>query len=86
MQEVISSVIVAVLAMIGTIVGSSITSNKNLAVMQTQFESFKEKIEQQLSDLKKSQDKHNNMIERMYKVEGRVTELEHDIRDLKEVK
>ena len=27
--------------------------------------------------------KHNNLIERTYKLEGRVLEAEHDIRDLK---
>ena len=27
---------------------------------------------------------HNNMVERTYKLEGRMTEAEHDIRDLKE--
>ena len=27
--------------------------------------------------------KHNNLVERTYKLEGRMTEAEHDIRDLK---
>ncbi len=37
--------------------------------------------------LKKLEEKvqaHNNMVERTYKLEGRMTEAEHDIRDLKE--
>ena len=38
---------------------------------------------QQLED---KVNKHNNMIERTYALEGRMTEAEHDIRDLKEVK
>ena len=29
-------------------------------------------------------DKHNSVIERTFKLEGRMTEVEHDIRDLKE--
>ena len=36
--------------------------------------------------LKKLEEKvqaHNNLIERTYKLEGRITEAEHDIRDLK---
>ena len=36
-----------------------------------------------LRKLEEKVDKHNNIIERTYKLEGRVTELEHDIRDIK---
>ena len=38
--------------------------------------------------LKQLEDKvkvHNNLIERTYRLEGRMTEAEHDIRDLKGV-
>ena len=37
-----------------------------------------------IEQLEKKQDVHNGMIERVYKVEGRLTEAEHEIRDLKE--
>ena len=40
-------------------------------------------IAYRLEQLEHKQDIHNGMIERMYKVEGRMTEAEHDIRDLK---
>lgn len=40
-------------------------------------------IAYRIEQLEHKQDIHNGMIERMYKVEGRVTEIEHDIRDLK---
>lgn len=43
-------------------------------------------ISYRIEQLEKKQDAHNNMIERMYKVEGRVTELEHDYRDMKGAK
>ena len=43
-------------------------------------------IAYRLEQLERKQDKHNNLIERMYKVEGRLTEAEHDIRDLKGAK
>ena len=36
-----------------------------------------------ISELEKKVDKHNNLIERMFKVEGAVTELQHDVTDLK---
>lgn len=30
--------------------------------------------------------KHNNLVERTYKLEGQMTEVQHDIRDLKEAR
>ena len=36
-----------------------------------------------IDELEKKVDKHNNLIERMTKVEVRITEAEHDIQDLK---
>lgn len=40
-------------------------------------------ISYRIEQLEKKQDAHNNMIERTYKLEGRMTNVEHDIRDLK---
>lgn len=40
-------------------------------------------IAYRLEKLEEKQDKHNNLIERTFKLEGRMTEAEHDIRDLK---
>lgn len=36
-----------------------------------------------IEQLEKAQNKHNDVIERTYKLEGRMAEAEHDIRDLK---
>lgn len=36
-----------------------------------------------LQQLEEKVNKHNNMVERTYALEGRMTEAEHDIRDLK---
>ena len=43
-----------------------------------------EQIEKSIGKLEQKQDKHNQMIERMYSLEGRMTEAEHDIKDLKQ--
>ena len=40
-------------------------------------------IAYRLEQLEKKQDRHNNLVERTIKLEGRMTEAEHDIRDLK---
>ena len=37
-----------------------------------------------LKKLEEKVDKHNSVIERTYRLEGRMTEMEHDIRDPKE--
>lgn len=65
-------VIVGLLSLVGTVVGTlgGILTSQKL----TQY-----KIEQ----LQKEVQKHNGLVERMYGVEGRLTEAEHDIRDLK---
>ena len=36
-----------------------------------------------IEQLEKKVDKHNNLIERTYKLEGRMCEVEHDITDMK---
>lgn len=66
------AIIVAVLGFLGTLVGAFLSSNKTRAVIQLQIEDLTKKVE-----------KHNSMIERVYALEGRMNEAEHDIRDLK---
>ena len=66
------SVIVAVLALIGTLAGTFggiLTANK---LTTYRIERLEEKV-----------NKHNNIIERTFKLEGRMNEAEHDIKDLK---
>ena len=67
-----SETIVAVLSLAGTLIGSLsgiLVANKL--------------VNYRLSQLEKKVDKHNSVVERTYKLEGRITEIEHDIRDLK---
>lgn len=67
-----STIIVAVISFLGTAlgtIGGIIASNK---LVTFRLERLESKVE-----------KHNTVIERTYKLEGRMTEVEHDIRDLK---
>lgn len=67
-----SEVVVALLSLAGTLIGSLggiLVSNKLVNYRLTQLET---KV-----------DKHNSVVERTYKLEGRMTEMEHDVRDLK---
>lgn len=66
------SIIVGLLSLIGTLAGTFggiITANK---LTTYRIERLEEKV-----------NKHNNVIERVYKLEGKANELEHDVRDLK---
>lgn len=66
------AIIVAILGFAGTLLGSlfGVLAAQKL----TQY---------RLSQLEEKVNKHNNIVERTYKLEGRMDEAEHDIRDLK---
>ena len=67
------AVFVALLGFAGTLAGSL------LGVLTAQ------KVTQyRLSQLEEKVSKHNSVIERTFRLEGRMDEAEHDIRDLKE--
>lgn len=65
---VAAAAITAVLGFLGTYL-----SNRKQTVL----------VAYRLEQLEKKVDKHNSLVERMYKVEGKVTELQHDMEDLK---
>ena len=67
-----STVVIGLLSLAGTLVGTFggiITANK---LVTYRIERLEEKVA-----------KHNNLVERMYQLEGRTTELEHDVKDLR---
>ena len=66
------TIVVALLGFAGTLVGSLfgvLTAQK-----LTQY---------RLSQLEDKVSRHNNLVERTYVLEGQMTEVQHDIRDLK---
>lgn len=66
------TIIVAILSLIGTLAGAFLANSKTRSVIQFQIEDLTKKVE-----------RHNQVIERVFKLEGRMNEVEHDIRDLK---
>jgi len=66
------AILVAILSLCGTLIGS-------IAGILTANKLTNYRIEQ----LEKKVERHNSMVERTYKLEGRMDEVEHDIRDLK---
>jgi len=67
------AIIVAVLGFAGTLAGSL------LGVLTTQ------KLTQfRLGQLEEKVNKHNNLVERTFKLEGQMAECQHEIKDIKE--
>ena len=62
------TIIVGILSLIGTFIGSF----SGIHLIKYRIEQLEKKVE-----------KHNQVIERTFKLEGRMTEVEHDITDLK---
>ncbi len=67
-----STIIVSLVSLTGTLIGTfgGIMAANRLTTYR-------------LSQLEKKVEKHNSVMERTYKLEGRMTEAEHDIRDIK---
>lgn len=72
METVISAAITGLVTLIVCVVNNRSQQDKTRAL-----------LEYKLSELEKKVDKHNNVIERTFQLEGRMNEAEHDIRDLK---
>ena len=72
MHILTSEVLTVLLSFLGTLIGTfgGIITGSKL-------------INYRIEQLEKKVEKHNNLVERMYKLEGRTTEIEHFIRDFK---
>ena len=65
---VAAAAITAVLGFLGTYL-----SNRKQTIL----------VAYRIEELEKKVNKHNNLIERMYKAEGQITELQHDVSEMK---
>ena len=68
------AMIVALLGFAGTLLGSLFGVLAAQKLTQYRLQQLEDKV-----------NKHNNLIERTFILEGRMTEAEHDIRDLKRI-
>lgn len=69
MNEVI---IVAIIGCLGSVAGSLLGVIASSNLTQYRLKQLEEKVE-----------KHNSVIERMFEAEGHITELQHEVVDLK---
>lgn len=65
-------IIVAIIGCLGSVLGSLLGIIATSKLTQYRLGQLEEKV-----------NKHNSVVERQYALEGRVTELEHDVKDLK---
>lgn len=66
------TILVALISLVGTLGGTF-----GGIVMSSKLTNYRiERLEEQVK-------KHNSIVERTYVLEGKVTEVEHDIRDIK---
>ncbi|MBP5725910.1 MAG: hypothetical protein J6Y48_02430 [Clostridia bacterium] len=69
------AIIVALIGLAGSGIGAFFGVVASASLTQYRLKQLEEKV-----------NKHNNLIERTYRLEGRMDEAEHDIRDLKGVR
>lgn len=69
-------VIVSVISAVGSILGVYF-SNRKAAIDSAAL------LDYRIGQLEAKVDRHNNVIERTYMLEGRMNEVEHEIRDIK---
>ena len=62
----------ALITAICSLIGVYVSNRKSAAVMELRLKMLEEKVS-----------KHNQLVERMYKAEGEITELQHDMQDMK---
>lgn len=88
------AILVALASLVGTIITVWAANKHTLAELEKKSELSDAKIDAKLErhqavtdtkidELTRKVEKHNSMIERTYQLEGRMAELEHDVRDLK---
>lgn len=77
-----TDIVVSIITFVGTLTGSYLANNKTTAIMQEQIKDLKEDI----NILSNRVDKHNNLIERMAKVEQSTKSAHHRLDNLQGIK
>jgi outer membrane murein-binding lipoprotein Lpp len=78
-EAVIVAVITGGLSFAGVVTTNLMTAKKNETALKVSHAVTETKLEGLRTEL----NRHNNLIERTYKLEGQMEEVRHDIQDLK---
>lgn len=79
METIIAAAISAATTLIVCLANNRAQHAKTTALLEYKFEELKKEV----GKLDKKVDKHNQVIERTYILEGQMRECQHDIKDLK---
>ena len=79
------TIVVSIISLAGSVIVAVLSFIANRKGAREASETNAKLLDYRLKQLEAKQDRHNSMIERMYKVEGAVTELQHEVSDLKKV-
>lgn len=69
----------AIFTGLASLLGVFAANRKNGAVMELKIDN----INKDIQSLSKRVDEHNKIVERTYKLEGQVTELQHEMQEVK---
>ena len=74
---------VSIISLVGSVIVAFISYAANRKGAREASETNAKLIAYRLEQLEKKQDKHNSLIERTFKLEGAVTEIQHEIKEVK---
>lgn len=77
------SVAVALIGLVGSVIVALLSYSANRRGAKEAAEANAKLIAYRLEQLEKQVSKHNNVVERTYKLEGAMVEVQHDIKDIK---
>lgn len=78
-----ADIIVAIVSGAFTFLGVVITVYKGNKKASAEIKEQTDLTLYRIQELEKQQNKHNNLMERTFKLEGAVIELQHEVKDLK---
>lgn len=78
-EAILVALITGGLSLVGVVITCWATAKKN----ETALKISQAVMDTKIDALRAEMNKHNNLIERTYKLEGQVAECQHDIKDLK---
>ncbi len=70
-----NTIITSLLTFLCTLITCIFTQNKTIGIIEERIKNINNK----LNDLTENVEKHNNIIERLYIVETKITNIEHEI-------
>lgn len=89
--NIMSIIVPSAITLIGCMINNNVQRTKEQHAIEIQimevnsnYDKSTALIKKEIQDLSERVNKHNNLIERMYKCEDRLNLVEHDIQDIKD--